>query len=544
MNKESINDIAFVKNHCELIGEQYEEAKNLYLDAPIQTLVILRSLIVNLCDTISDRLCLEDSEKDLFDSIKNIDDTKRVDREIIKKLHDIRIAGNKAAHKEKFNIEKGDYTTLALKSLQGFCEVVNLIRSSFQNVMSPTYSFETQVQSSLKDWSYKALFENEPNAKYVVGCALAQVHYKRLDDFTNPETNNGRYFLENEGQLKRGVDLIESAAIYDGHLESLYEYATILINGIEREKDLNKGIDCFRRAGSKGHIGARAYYGYYVINRPSSLDFEIEEAIENLEIAAAHNNPIALDTLSVLYQEGRHFKKDIEKSVEYLEKAANLGYPESQYKLANYYHSICKDHEAYVFYMTEAAKNGYSAAYLSLARTLALKVNSDETYEQAVKTYQKYIELKEDPVAQFELGSLILKLRKNDVDSIRTALTHFMNSYRSNYCPNHIAKQIEVSSKKALNNLANEMRSQQFSFEKQKDISALFLYFDSNGRPFKTTNEMMENFNSIRENPKIANEKIFMPSKNNVKFLERKIGRNEICPLCSTGKKYKNCCGK
>ena len=25
---------------------------------------------------------------------------------------------------------------------------------------------------------------------------------------------------------------------------------------------------------------------------------------------------------------------------------------------------------------------------------------------------------------------------------------------------------------------------------------------------------------------------------------DHKIGRNEICPLCDSGKKYKKCCGK
>jgi len=541
---EIMNDITFVKNHCELIGEEYEEAKNLYRDAPIQTLVILRSLIVNLCDTISSELCLDVEIKDVFDSIQSIEATKKLDRKIISKLHEIRKAGNKAAHKETFNLEKEEFIALALKTLQDFCELINLIRSSFQRVITPDYNFDAQIQSSIQDLSYKALFDNEPNAMYLVGCALAQMHHKRLDDFVNPKTDNKEYYLEDEGHLKRGVELIKSVALRGCHLDSMYEYAGILISGTECEKNVNQGIEYYRRAGFHGHISSKAYHGFYVMNKASSLDFEIEEAIENLETAASQYHPIALDTLSVLYREGKHVSKDIDKSVEYLEKAAVAGYPESQYKLANYYHSKCKDHEAYIFYMTEAAKNGYPAAYLSLARTHAQKASTVEAYEEAVKGYEKYLELKPDPIAEFELGSLILKLNKNGVYGIRTALAHFMNSYRSNDCPNNIAKQIEVSSKKALNNIANEMRSQHFTVEQQKDISALFLYFDSNGKPFKTTEEMMENFNSVRENPKIAHEKFFIPSKNKVESLEQKIGRNDICPHCSSGKKYKKCCGK
>jgi TPR repeat protein len=541
---ESMNDITFVKNHSELMGEQYEDAKNLYLDAPIQTLVSLRSLIANLCNTIIDELSLDVEAKDVFDSIKSIEATGKLDQKIITKLHDIRKAGNKAAHKEQFDIDKENYIALALKSLQDFCELVNLIRTSFQRVMTSSYYFDTQIQSSLKELSYKTLFENDPNAKYVVGCALAQVHYKRLNDFSNPETNNGRIFLEDEGQLKRGVDLIESAAIYDDHLESLYEYAAILISGTERARDLNKGIDYFRRAAIKGHISSKAYYGYYVINRPSSLDFEIEEAIENLKIAASHNNPTALDTLSFLYQEGRHLNKDIEKSIEYLKKAANAGYPESQYKLANYYHSICKDHVAYFFHMTEAAKNGYPAAYLSLARTHAQKANTLETSEEAIRAFEKYLYLKEDPIAQFELGSLILKFKPNCVDSIKTALKHFINSYRSDDCPSHIAKQIEVSSKKGLNNIANEMRSQHFTVEQQRDLTTIFAQFDSNAKPFKSIEDMVESMNSIHHDQDNAHKYIYLPKPVKSPSAVEKIGRNDICPHCSSGKKYKKCCGK
>ncbi len=540
---ENMNDITFVNNHCELIGDQYEEAKNLYLDAPIQTLVILRSLIATLCNTIFEELCLDVETKDVFESINSIEATTKLDRKIINKLHEIRLAGNKAAHKEQYNLKKDDLITLALKTLQDFCELINLIRVSFQRVMTPSYSFDTQIQSSLKELSYKALFDNEPNAKYVIGCALVQMHYRRLNDFFNPEINNESCVLEDVGHLNRGVDLIESAAIYDGHLESMHEYAVILVSGTEREKDVNKGIAYFRRAGYEGHISARAYYGYYIVNSGSLLEFEIEEALDNLEIAASHYNPVALDTLSVLYREGRHVSKDIDKSVEYLKKAALAGYPESQYKLANYYYSTCKDHSLYITDMTEVARNGYPPAFLSLARTHAKKANTVETSEVAVKAYEKYLALKADPIAQFELGSLILKFKVNDVDRIKTALTHFINCYRSNDCPNHIAKQVEVSSKKALDNLGNEMRSQRFSVEKRNDILAIFLYFDSNGKPFKTE-EMMENINSVLENPKSAHDFFFVPSKNNVKPLEQKIGRNDVCPHCSSGKKYKKCCGK
>ncbi|MCL1052224.1 DUF4145 domain-containing protein [Shewanella abyssi] len=537
---EIMNDITFVNNHCELIGKQYEEAKNLYRDAPIQTLVILRSLIANLCDTISSELCPDVDTKDVFDSINSIETTQKLDRKIISKLHEIRIAGNKAAHKETSRLEKEEFIALALKTLQNFCELINLIRSSFQRDITPDYNFDAQIQSSIQDLSYKALFDNDPNAKYVVGCALAQMHYKRLDDFANPETNKGRYYLEDEGQLKRGVDLIESAAMSDGHLESLYEYAAILINGTERDKDLNKGIEYFRKAGFKGHVSSRAYHGYYVINRPSSLDFEIEEAIENLEIAASHNHPIALDTLSVLYQEGRHLSKDIEKSVKYLAKAAVAGYPESQYKLANYYHSTCKDHGLYISYMTEAANNGYPPAYLSLARTHSQRASTEE----AVKAYKEYIRLNPDPIAEFELGHLILSFQNNSLDSIKTALTHFINSYRSDGCPNSIAKQIEVASKKGLNLIAIESRKQNLSLEKINDTTAFFTHFDSNARPFKSTEDMMEAINSIYYDRGNAHKYVYLPTPVESPSIVKKVGRNDICPHCSSGKKYKKCCGK
>ena len=42
-----LTDIQFIQQYDPKIGNQYEEAKQLYIDAPIHTLVSLRSIITD-----------------------------------------------------------------------------------------------------------------------------------------------------------------------------------------------------------------------------------------------------------------------------------------------------------------------------------------------------------------------------------------------------------------------------------------------------------------------------------------------------------------
>ena len=48
-----------------------------------------------------------------------------------------------------------------------------------------------------------------------------------------------------------------------------------------------------------------------------------------------------------------------------------------------------------------------------------------------------------------------------------------------------------------------------------------------------------ENITLIKESVNENNN-----NNKNTPIISKKIGRNEICPLCDSGKKYKNCCGR
>lgn len=123
-----LSDIEYIRMYNDAIGAQYEEAKNLYLVAPIQTLVDLRAIISDICINIAEEQEIDIGNADLFDSIKKLKSSRILHSEIISLLHEIRISGNKAAHQEAFKLTKEQYAPLVLKTLNQFCELIQSIK--------------------------------------------------------------------------------------------------------------------------------------------------------------------------------------------------------------------------------------------------------------------------------------------------------------------------------------------------------------------------------------------------------------------------------
>lgn len=88
-----LTDIQFVSKFNTSFAERYEKAKNLYFDAPIQTLVELRGLLALLCDEIIAEYLVETAGNNLNDKVNGIKASNQFRLSIIDYMHKVREAG-------------------------------------------------------------------------------------------------------------------------------------------------------------------------------------------------------------------------------------------------------------------------------------------------------------------------------------------------------------------------------------------------------------------------------------------------------------------
>tara|TARA_R110000737_G_scaffold353084_1_gene402215 strand:- start:13 stop:408 length:396 start_codon:yes stop_codon:yes gene_type:complete len=115
--KKTLTDIEFIAEYDSKVGELYSNAKCIYTDAPIQTLVEIRNILEYLSEQIMQDYSLEVIQSSSLNSkINTIKKNHVVAPYIIEKLHKLRADCNKAAHKHEYNLSYDEYSELALCS--------------------------------------------------------------------------------------------------------------------------------------------------------------------------------------------------------------------------------------------------------------------------------------------------------------------------------------------------------------------------------------------------------------------------------------------
>lgn len=534
-----LTDIQFIVLHDKEIGQQYEEAKNLYIDAPIHTLVTLRAIITGVCVTIGQEHGIETIGKDLFDQISILRKERIICPDAIDLLQKLRDSGNKAAHREKFSLTTEQYINLALDSLKQFCELIQTLRLTVLGGKTLKYSFVEEIDSSINELSYRALFEDDVEAKYQVSMALLEVNRQRQTAFFESKEGDGYSFYSDKGMTHWAKELLYSAAL-SHHTESMFQYGGLLLSD---KKKFYEGLGFLRRAAEQGHINAKAHFGYYIAHDESPDKYDIEDAKKYLESAAEAYNPIALHVLSELYQSGKFFRKDAERAVTYLKRAADAGYPESQYELAKYYRDKKKDLPLAIEHFKTALAGGHHRALLELARIARDQIEDKQDVPTVIEFYNKYLENHACAEGMFELSQLRLKHNEHSVTELKECMGLMITAYRLENCPKFLDTKIEKAAKKALDEFLAKGGVYSVGIQ---ELPGIMASFDSQGKLIKSIKDISENLRKIADNPLAGLGMVYNPRKRKprVPQHQRKIGRNETCPLCDSGKKYKLCCGR
>lgn len=324
---EALTDIEFINKYDPEIGGLYKNAKNVYLDAPIQTLVELRSILELICNQIVEENSLEPRYNSLNSNINEIRNTNTSSPYIIEHFHALRNDTNKAAHKHKHNFTYEEYSELALKNLKRFCELVEDLQVNINKDTQP-YKFDNEIESRFYELSYKAMFEEDKEAKFLVGMALVDKHNEQF------RTGEPTFFVDDRLQ-NRAIRLVEEAAL-DRHPEAMFEYGFILIQGALREKNFDKGMGYLYSASDAGFIKAKAHYADLTFKDKKSSEDDIEYALVLLKESVAEGDVFGQYVLSELYEIGKHVVRDAAKAHELLRLSAEGDYSDASFKYGKY----------------------------------------------------------------------------------------------------------------------------------------------------------------------------------------------------------------
>jgi TPR repeat protein len=269
---DKISDLQYVKNYDEQIGALYEEAKASYIDAPIQTLVSLRSVVHEICKQLYDEYSLKGiNNNELALLINKLRSKNVVNRDVLGFISAIKAAGDKAAHKHQplIKISMDQYREMSVDSTRDFCRLIDALNSTLRNDFSE-YIFEPKVASYLEKLSYKALFESDPEAILKVGTALIE---QVITCWNDPDLS-GETEKDNGGKIRRGVTLIKEAVDYR-YPDAMFEYGMMLLGGHHVEKDLDGAMKYFYHAAGLQHNEAKAYFGCIAIEKNYSEDIPL-----------------------------------------------------------------------------------------------------------------------------------------------------------------------------------------------------------------------------------------------------------------------------
>ncbi|KAK8878251.1 hypothetical protein M9Y10_005016 [Tritrichomonas musculus] len=150
-----------------------------------------------------------------------------------------------------------------------------------------------------------------------------------------------------------------------------------LINDKTYEQNKRKALKYFTKAADAGKIESMYQEAVLLLG----YNEQEEKAVKLIEKTVEANHARGFYQYSILLEEGRGIEKDLPKSREYLQKAADMNVPEAQYKLGMKLYEEGKVSDA-ILYLRKAADAGIVEAMVDLAKIL--QKEDEETYHDEI----------------------------------------------------------------------------------------------------------------------------------------------------------------
>jgi TPR repeat protein len=473
------------------------------------------------------------SSSDLNFQIDTLKDSGRVSFMVSNLMHKVRIAGNKGSHPEEYPDE--NFKQLCKNTQDQFFDLLKEVFPKLKpDADYPQFEFKLKEELNVTTLSHKALFENDPEAQFLVAKKLYSNAQKQLQ-LSNHGFENKKTIIElKNGEQKTRYHNSETARDTSFAFqffetckfeipEAEYEYGKLLVidghwltPNLNRESYIDSGVSAIYFASNKGVTKATSLLGRIKLYGLYGKEIDTEWALELLEDAAKGNDPSAIFELASYYLNEQ--KNDL--SLKYFKLAARLGSPKAQFLLAKHYLDATfstTDDNVIDQLINDAATAGVKEALLLKARRLAMN-SGEKCNKEALTAYEIYAD--KHPATPEGLLECAQYFMKHD-----QKLTQAMQYLTS------AALQAKEESKNKLAAFIGFIIS-----NSSMSISA------SHEMLVKFPKEALLNIEDVNLNNLVKPAtSINLPTKQLLVSPPLNIGRNDPC-FCGSGYKYKKCC--
>ena len=418
-----ITDIELVSQFSSELGEDYASAKSYVRDIPTQALVFVRSFTHKLAILIAEQHQLEFSGPNLYDRIEQLNQRRLLDVTAIRTMHKLRGDGNRGAHPEKYHLTQAQLVALAEKSIKQILTLVVKLYPVLRFAPVPAYQFVAFDSIAGRDLCYRAMMQNDHHAQYLVAMSLkAQaLMAQEQSNVTAFDADTSRDLQTTHDEVQR---LFAQAAYWFAQAApfedvALYEHGVSLLHGYAESGQVKQGELLIAQAAKAGITDAQALLGYFYLVGSAEFSVDVEQAKSLLQQAADAENIEAMSNLGVLYYQ----QHDHQQALLWMSKAAESGYPQSQYHLALLLaegENIDADKSR--FWMQEAAAQGQLDAMLHCATEILHNDNAQATeLEQAERYLHDVIKYGHNVTAMIELSVALADGMLNRIDVVQSA---------------------------------------------------------------------------------------------------------------------------
>ncbi len=171
-------------------------------------------------------------------------------------------------------------------------------------------------------------------------------------------------------------------------LDDLYNKAIQLI----KQKRVNEALDIINETALKGHVASQRGLGIAYMFGQFALKNDYEKAAYWFSEAIKNNDAISYNNLGMLYLEGKGVLQNINLAIEYITKAADLGFIDAQHNLADFYlagRHIKPDRSIAEKYYQKAYEQGDKHAVFMLANIKLFTTSAgNELYKESKNLFR------------------------------------------------------------------------------------------------------------------------------------------------------------
>lgn len=200
-----------------------------------------------------------------------------------------------------------------------------------EKLMSPsiTLKFNRDVARKICTWNrpYKIFGQLKGDkASFLLWDKELGVFYDGLDGSIEELLQLGKKYLEGQGSqkdIRKGLECYKKAA-EKGSLEAQLALGDRYRQGTEVEKDEQEAFRWYWQAAGQGNVNAQFWLGY-AYDQGEGVKQDYEEAMKWYWKAAAQGNATAQNNIGTLYYNGDGIKQDYEEAMKWYRKAAEQG---------------------------------------------------------------------------------------------------------------------------------------------------------------------------------------------------------------------------